>query len=276
MPMTVARLGLTVLKGTRHRNLSALDLSSKGPIGDRSLCLVDPEHRQVLRTVAHGSLLRASVTWEQGVLTVDLDGEVVAGVPARTGQTLDVDYWGRRIPAHVVGGPWAELFSRFLNHTVLLACTAPGDIVYGDQVSVITTASLAGLRVTSRGTPSGPLRLDIRRDSARFRSTFVIDTTDSPYAEAGSEVGWVGQDLALGPARVHLIGPVVRCSVVDLHPASGHRDLRLLDAIPRNARGQPVFGLQGHVVQPGLVRNGSLVGIGGTGPSGIGPLRAGV
>lgn len=267
-PMRVARIGLTAMKGTRHRTLGAVDLSSKGPVGDKVFCLVEREHRQVLRTVAHGLLLRATVAWDEGVLTVGLEGQVVAGVPVRTGETFEVDYWGRRIRADVVGGPWAKLFSHYLGYSVLLARTAPGDTVYGDQVSVITTASLAGLRLTSRQTPGCAMPLDIRRDGARFRSTFVIDTANSPYAESGSEVGWLGQDLLLGEARVHLYGSVVRCGVVDLHPVSGHRDVRLLDALPRNARGEPEFGLQGHVVQPGLVQSDAPVGIGGTGPSG--------
>ena len=114
-------MGLSALKGTRHRALSSVHLSSQGPVGDRVFCLVEPEHRQVLRTVGHGSLLRATVTWEQGLLTVDLAGQVVAGVPVRTGETLHVDYRGRRIRADVVGGPWAELFSGCLDYRVLLA-----------------------------------------------------------------------------------------------------------------------------------------------------------
>jgi len=200
------------------------------------------------------------VTWQQEVLTVQVADQTVAGVPVRTGETVQVLYWGRRIRADIVGGPWAEAFSRFLQQPVELAWVGPGDIVYGDQVSVITTASLAGLRAASRGgAASLPLPLDVERDGARFRSTFVIDTGDGRYAEAGSEITWVGQELLLGAARVRLTAPVVRCGVVDLHPTSGHRDLRLLEALPRDAAGQPVFGLQGLVVRPGLVRQDVLV-----------------
>jgi uncharacterized protein YcbX len=257
--MRVASIGLTPVKGTRHQALDAVDLRTGGPVGDRVFALVDPGRRQVLRTVAHGSLLQATVAWDEPVLTATLAGRVASGVPEPTGETLDVDYWGRRVRVDVVGGPWAELFSRHLGQAVVLARARPGDVVYGDQVSVVTTASLTALRATSRGTTDvRPLDL---ADSARFRSTFVLDTAGSPYDRPGAEDDWVGRELLLGEARVRLSAPIVRCAVVELHPVDGHRDLRLLDGLPRDAAGQPVFGLQGRVVQPGRVHRGSAARI---------------
>lgn len=254
---------MTPLKGTRHQAHREVQLSELGPVGDRVFCLVDPVARQVLKTVANGSLLTAMPTWHQEVLTVELAGRVVHGVPVRTGETLEVSYWGRRISVDVVGGPWAEPFSQLLDHPVLLARARTGDIVYGEEVSVITTASLAGLRAASRGALGGPTQLDPEGDSARFRATFLVDTAAGPYERAGSEEAWIGRELSLGAARVHLTAPIIRCGVVDLHPVSGRRDLRLLDALPRDADGAPVFGLQGVVVQPGLVRHGSAVHVSG-------------
>lgn len=257
--MRIASIGLTPVKGTRHQALDAVDLRGEGPVGDRRFALVDPGRRQVLRTVGHGSLLQVSVTWDEPVLTATLAGRVASGVPERTGETLDVDYWGRRVRVDVVGGPWAELFSRHLGQAVVLARARPGDIVYGDQVSVVTTASLTALRATSRGTADArPLDL---ADSARFRSTFLLDTTGSPHDRPGAEDDWVGRELTLGEARVRLSASIVRCAVVELHPVDGHRDLRLLDRLPRGSQGRPVFGLQGRVVRPGRVHRGSAARI---------------
>ena len=259
--MRVSRVGLAVLKGTRHSTLDAVHLTERGPVGDRVFCLVDPRNQQVLKTVAHRSLLAATATWRQEVLSVELAGQTVAGVPVRTGESLAVGYWGRPITVDVMAGPWAAAFSSYLGRPVLLARAAAGDIVYGDQVSVITTASLAALRAVAREAPSHPRELDPGRDGARFRATFTIDTGTGRYAEAGSELAWVGAELRLGAARVRITAPVVRCKVVDFHPSSGRPDFRLLESLPRNAAGEPVFGLQGVVVQPGLVRQESPVDV---------------
>jgi uncharacterized protein YcbX len=255
----VARAGLTALKGTRHQAHDTVDLSEHGPVGDRLFCLVDPLRRQVLKTVAHGPLLRAAVAWDADLLTVELGGQVVRGRPRRTGETLDVSYWGRLVRVEVVHGPWAAAFARLLGRPVLLARAGPGDIVYGGSVSVVTTGSLVALRAASRTAPHLPLPLDLQRDAARFRATFVVDTAGSSYDHPGGEQAWIGQELQLGPARIRLDAPIVRCAVVDLDPVTGHRDLRLLDLLPRGADGEPVLGLQGAVVRPGRVDLGSDV-----------------
>jgi uncharacterized protein YcbX len=255
----VARAGLAAIKGTRHQARDAVDLSEHGPVGDRLFCLVDPSSRQVLKTVAHGLLLRAAVTWDDHLLTVECGGQVICGRPERTGETLDVSYWGRPVRVEVLRGPWAAAFARLLGRPVLLTRSGTGDIVYGGSVSVVTTGSLAGLRAAGGTAPHLHQPLDPQRDGARFRATFVIDTAGSRYDHPGSEQAWIGQELRLGPARIRLDAPIVRCAVVDLDPLTGHRDVRLLDRLPRGADGEPVFGLQGEVVRPGRVGLGADV-----------------
>lgn len=256
--MKVARIGLTPVKGTRHQARTEVELTRTGPVGDRVFCLVDPNRRQVLKTVATAPLLAISTSWSGGILTADIGGADLSGVPAVTGGAIKVDYWGRQITAQPVSGPWSAAFSDYLNRPVVLAATHVGDIVYGDSVSVVTTASLASLRVARRRPGAATDELDLHSDSARFRSTFVIDTTDSPYDTAGGELRWIGHDLDIGSATVRLTGAIVRCAVVDLHPSTGQSDLRLLKALPRDPAGEPVFGLQGVVVRPGMVRVNSV------------------
>jgi uncharacterized protein YcbX len=257
--MKVARIGLTVLKGTRHQSHDEVTLSGQGPVGDRLFCLVDPRRRQVLRTVANGPLLGVVAEWQDDVLTVELGERTLRDVPRATGETLDVSYWGRPIRVDVVEGPWAEPFSHLLGQRVLLARARTGDVVYGGAVSITTAASLAALRVVSRDAPGVAESLPPRCHDARFRSTLVIDTTATSYDQPGSENAWVGHELVVGAATVRLTAPVVRCGVVDLDPVTGRRDLHLLDALPRSAAGEPVFGLQGEVTRPGLVRRGDAV-----------------
>ena len=261
--MSVARIGLAALKGSQHRPRQAVMLTGQGPAGDRSLCLIDPRLLQVVKTVANPSLLAAAVSYEQGVLAVELAGRIRAGAVETTGEKMVVSYWGRPVTVDVVGGPWASMFSQLLGRPVLLASALPGDIVYGQQVTVVTTASVAALLPVSRTPPYAVERLAAVRDSPRFRATFTIEVAGTRYAEAGSESRWVGRELTLGDARVRLTAPVARCGVVDLHPVTGQRDLRVLASLPRDVDGEAEFGLQGRVTQPGMVSQGARVSIDG-------------
>lgn len=260
--MKVSRIGLAVLKGTRHQARGSVELTRQGPVGDRLFCLVDAARRQVLKTVEHPSLITSIVTWNDGVLTTELAGRRLADAPAPTGQVVAVDYWGRRVDAEILAGPWAHAYTNLVGKPVLLVRVAAGDIVYGDQVSLVTTSAVAGLRAATRsGLAHATQELDPDRDSARFRSTVVIDTRDGPYARPGAELDWIGRELRLGTAVIRLTSAIVRCAVVDLNPSTGHRDLALLKTLPRNAENEPIFGLQGDVVEPGLVERGAPVAL---------------
>ncbi len=260
--MKVSRIGVAVLKGTQHQARSSIELTRQGPIGDRLFCLVDESRRQVLKTVEHTSLIASTVTCSDGVLDAEVAGRRFADAPVPTGARLEVDYWGRRVDAEILSGPWAHAYSGLLGKPVLLVRVQAGDIVYGNQVSLVTTSAVAGLRAPTRaGFAPTTQALDPDRDSARFRSTVVIDTRDSPYAKPGAELEWIGRDLRLGTAVVRLTSAIVRCAVVNLDPSTGHRDLALLKVLPLNAENEPIFGLQGDVVEPGLVEHGASVAL---------------
>ena len=260
--MRVSRIGLAVVKGTRHQARSAVELTRHGPVGDRLFCLVDAERQQVLKTVRYGSLIASTVAWDDGVLSAEVAGQRLAAAPVPTGTVIEVDYWGRRVEAEILAGPWAEAYADLVGKPVLLARVAPGEIVYGGQVSLVTTTSVAGLRAASRpGLGGATHELDPDRDSARFRTTVVIDTSDGPHAQPGAELGWVGRELRLGTAVIRVNSAIVRCAMVDLNPSTGQRDVALLKALPHNAENEPIFGLQGDVVEPGLVEHGSSVAL---------------
>ena len=108
--MQVARIGLTPVKGGRHRTLGSVALAEAGPVGDRVFALVDPATHRCLRTVENPSLLRASATWDGRVLSVELPDGTLVEEPVATGEVLDVDYWGRTAAVEVVHGPWAAAY----------------------------------------------------------------------------------------------------------------------------------------------------------------------
>lgn len=240
--MHVTRIGLAPLKGTRHLDRRSVDLTPAGPVGDRVFCLVDPARRRVLRTVENPSLVRTAVRWRDGELCTELPTGPVTGVPEPTGETRTVDYWGRQAAVEVVGGPWAEAYSRHLDHDVELVRSAPGEIVYGAPVSLVTTSSLGRLSAATGGVV----------DEAAFRATFTVDTDDEP---AHVEDSWVGRRLRIGEAEVRVRALIARCAVVDLDPTTGERRNDVLAALAgyRRAAGEIVFGVDAVVVGPGRV-----------------------
>ncbi len=244
--MRISRIGLTPVKGGRHRDHPYVHLALEGPVGDRVFCLVDRARARVLRTVENPTLLQTSATWDDGVLTSTLPRGTVEGVPAPTGETLKVDYWGRTAALDVVDGPWAAAYAEHLGpdggDLVLARSSRPGEVVYGASVTLVTTSSL-GLLAERSG---GPV------DGAQFRSTFTVDTAGQP---PHVEDDWVGTRLRVGDAEVEVRGVVPRCAVVDLDPDDGRRRSDVLKALGRyrRARGEVVFGVDAIVTRPGRV-----------------------
>lgn len=123
-----------------------------------------------------------------------------------------------------------------------------GEVVYGASVALVTTASM---RLLAQ-------RLGAEVDSARFRSTFLVDTGDCP---PHVEDSWVGRELRIGEAIVRVRGVVPRCAVVDLDPVTGHHDGAVLRELAgyRRSHGEVSFGVDAVVTAPGRVRAGDQV-----------------
>ena len=248
----IDRIGFTPLKGGRHMTHDLADLTAEGPVGDRVFCLVDRSRGRVLRTVENPALLQAAAHWETGVLSVDLPGRTLEGVPSMTGELLKVDYWGRTAAVEVCAGPWAEAYSEHLGCDVVLGRSVnAGEVVYGASVTVVTTGSM---RLLAQ-------RLGRVVGSERFRSTFLVDTGD---AEPHVEDSWVGRELRLGEATVLVRGVVPRCAVVDLDPVTGLSDAPVLRELGgyRRGEGDINFGVDAVVTAAGRVRTGDQAELG--------------
>ena len=247
--LKVVRAGFAPIKGTRHLPHERVALDAQGVAGDRGLALVsvdqtDPAHGRVLRTVQHPSLVAVRAELAGDRLEVELpDGETAAAEPAATGERLTCDYWGREVELELLDGPHAALFSRWLDRPVRLARARRGDVVFAGSVSVVTTASMRDL-----ARQAGPEALD----AARFRPNLVVET-DEPYAEET----WLGREIRVGGATLRIGVPIPRCAVIDVHPETGERDVRLLKTLashrPLNRAGEPAFGVFAEVVTPGTV-----------------------
>ena len=113
-------------------------------------------------------------------------------------------------------------------------------------VSVISDATVSALCTLGR----------VPGNELRFRPNVVV-TLDSgaPFEEDE----WVGSTVRIGAAVVRLDGRDSRCTVVNVDPARGRPDSRLLKAIGK-ARGA-CAGVYGTTVRPGLIRVGDPVAV---------------
>jgi len=247
----IERIGFTPLKGAQHAEHATVDLTATGPVGDRAFCLVDPDSRRVLRTVENPGLLQSVARWRPPTLCVDLLGATLEGVPEPTGVLFEVDYWGRAASLELVNGPWSAAFSAHLGREVVLARAVPGAVVYGASVTLVTSSS-ARLIAEKLGTTV---------DSARFRSTFVINTGE---LEPHVEDGWTGRLLNLGPAQVKVRGQLPRCVVIDFQPDTGRSDLNVLATLAdyRLRNGEILYGVDAVVTRPATVHTGDPVSVG--------------
>lgn len=242
--LAVRSAGFAPVKGMRHLAQESIRLDELGPVGDRTWCLVDVGERRVLRTVQHPSLVSVIASAEGDVLSMTLPtGDSVTDVPAATGETIGCDYWGRSVDVVLTDGPHAGLVSDWLGRDVRLAAAPRGGVVFAAPVTVVGTASLEDLANTM-GRPA--------LEAARFRATLVVET-DEPYVEDS----WLGDEAAVGEARIRFGGPIPRCAVIDHHPETGVKDLRLLKELvrrrPTNAAGEPAFGVYAEVMRWGTV-----------------------
>ena len=225
------------------------NLTAEGPLGDRVFCLVDRARGRILRTTENPALLRACTRWQAGVLSVDLSGHTIEGVPSPSGEILNLDHWGRAAAVQSCTGPWSEAYSEYLGYDVVLCrSVTAGEVVYGASVTVVTTASIR-LLAQRVGRDVG---------SERFRSTFLVDTGEST---SHVEDSWVGRELRIGKATVRVRGVVPRCAVVDLDPVTGQKDASVLRELAgyRLRRGEINFGVDAVVTVAGEVRTGDQV-----------------
>lgn len=245
--LSVPSLGFAHVKGTRHEARPGAAVDAHGPIGDREFCFVDVERRQVLKTVQNPRLIRMTTSLVDDTLTITLpDGRSASGVSVGQGERLTCSYWKRPVDLELTDGPHSLLASEWLGKPVRLARAPRGGVVYGDALSIITTASLRELADRSG-------HRTLLDEAARFRATVVLDT-DEPFIEDT----WQGEEVTVSWAqsadlRIRIGEPIPRCAVIDLDPVSGDRGSHLLKTLaatrPRNVGGEPLFGVYAEVIE---------------------------
>ena len=107
-------------------------------------------------------------------------------------------------------------------------------------VSLINRASIAALEAVV-GAPVDPLR---------FRANVYLEG-----APAWNELDWIGSEIALGGARLHVIAAITRCAATQVNPATAERDLDIVSALQRGF-GHNLMGIYAEVVAGGDIATG--------------------
>jgi uncharacterized protein YcbX len=249
MSATVAIIQRFPVKGLSAQALPAVELCpDQGLPGDRRYA------------IAHGAsafdplapawqpksnFVTLSRTARLASLEADYDPEAAVLVIRRS---------GRQVARGALSSPIGrQLIEQFLDAYLKDDCPgmprlvdAPG-VMFSDRreplVSIINAASLRDLeRVVKQ-----PV------DPVRFRSNFVIDGV-----AAWAETGWVGRSLTLGAARLEVVRPIVRCSSINIDPASG-ADLPNIQLALQRGYGTDACGVYARVSAGGTVRCGDPV-----------------
>jgi uncharacterized protein len=251
----VTRISIAPVKGLALHHLDEVEVGPNGVAENRRLHLVDADGRLVNGKVSMRlSLVASRLDLAVGTLALEFPGgEVVAGT-LELGEHCETVFFGRPAAGRVAVGPWAAALSAFAGLDLRLIMVdevgAAADRGPAAGVSVISAASIADL-AHAGGVES--------LDSRRFRMLFEVDGVG-----AYTEETWIGRDVRIGGATVHLSGNIGRCAVTTCDPATGRRDFDTLGVLASYRREiattEPLpLGVVGDVVTTGRVRVGDPV-----------------
>ncbi len=253
--ITVARISVTPVKGTRLHHPTGVDLVAEGIAGNRRFHFVD-DRGELASCTDVGALLRLDATWDPGgeQLVIALpDGTRVATATGRLGDAHVTDFDGKQVPGKFVPGPVDDAVSAFARQRLrLVRADREGD---GPDVHRLSLIGLAS--VTDLGTRHD--RPDL--DADRFRMNLELDGSE-PYEEER----WSGARVRMGEAILQVLGQVPRCVATTRNSATGDKDFDTLRHIAAyrplmtGPRGVP-FGMYAEVVSPGHVARGDPVEI---------------
>jgi uncharacterized protein YcbX len=98
---------------------------------------------------------------------------------------------------------------------------------------------------------------DANLDELRFRHNIVIDGVD-----AWEEQSWVGGKLRVGDVAFETVVPKVRCLATHANPATGERDLQVMQMLVKMfAQKEPTFGVGMQSEAGGEIRVGDTVAL---------------
>lgn len=250
--LTVSRLSVTPVGGLALNHPDAVDIGPDGVADDRRFRILTPDDR-LFDGTKHGPLvrMRADLVHDPDRLTLTLPDGAIVSAEVELGTPREIEVYGRRFAVRPVIGPWSDAIGRVVGRAVALVRVEEArGVRHRNPVSILSDASVAEL--ARRANDGKPL------DGRRFRMLIGV-----AGGQAHQEDGWIGRDVRIGEAVVHVVRPDPRCVITTQDPETGLRDFPTLHAIKayRGLRdGRHIdFGVYAEVVTPGVVRVGDAV-----------------
>lgn len=210
----------------------------------------DPQHPQWLPKTRFAMLMR-----DEKLARLETRFDPASGVLAIAEQGREV--LSGRLTESEGSRAVAEFCTDFLGPGVagpLRVVAAPGhafadarrrpNAATGKYVSLINRASIVALEAA----------MGAAIDPIRFRANFYFDG-----APAWSELGWIGGEITLGTARLHVVSPITRCAATEVNPSTAERDLDIPAALSRHF-GHINMGIYAEVLAGGTIVPGDEIG----------------
>ena len=247
------------VKGMRVQPLDEIAVGRDGLAGDRALFFAGTDGVMVSATRI-GPLMAIQPAWDPTTCRLELrfpDGSTVAGT-VESGEPEQVAFFGLRVDAGPVAGPFSEAVSEFCGTGLRLMLRPEGrpatDRGWAGAATILGSGSMERLeQAAAEAGHDDPI------DRRRFRMNFNLDGL-GPHVEDE----WVGRTMRIGEAEVRIEEKVGRCAATTRHPDCGDVDLKTLHYLASYRRDVPSeetlpFGVYASVTRPGTVRVGDPV-----------------
>ena len=240
----VATLRVAPVKGLATVTPDSVHVDEHGVAEDRRLFLLDDSGAVVtLRSDSHLVRVTPDLDLDRGIIAIGLpDGGHATSCLDEATTPVTAHLYGKDRAGRVLGGEVAEALSAVAGR--------PLRVVVADRTGV--------------GWDEGPVSILGRasaeavggeRNRARYRMLVEVDGI-APYEEDS----WVGNDVQLGAARVHVTHQLQRCAIITQSPTTGDKDWDGLNVLAAT-RGRDLLclGVIAEVVTPGRVGLGDEV-----------------
>lgn len=242
---TVTALAVAPVKALATVRRQRVRLEEQGIAEDRRLFLMHTDG-SVATLRHHPELTRVVPDLDLAArkLTVTLpDGTTATSVLDSTGLRREGRIFGKDRSGRQLTGPVADALSRYVGRTLRVVLAERTGIGWDEgPVSLLGSTSVADVVP-----PDAP-------GVERFRMLVELGGTE-PYEEDA----WVGRQLRLGQALVHVTHPLKRCVVMNRSPVDGAKDHNVLRGIVQRRGRHMCLGVIADVLRPGDVAVGDPV-----------------
>ena len=249
MALVLTSLTLFPVKSCAPVPVNRVRIALAGPEWDREWMIVGKEgHFVTQREIPRLALVQPHLDLEGGALSLGPLGQTArVEVPLRSeGKTLEVEIWGKSVPALYEGLAASTWLSDFIGTPLHLVRITPANRRYeGNDPRTVRFMDSYPLHLCSLSTLADlNARLSAPLEMQRFRPNLVVSGA-VPWAEDD----W--KSISIAGSRFRFAKRCERCPITTVDPLTalkGFEPLKTLAGFRRNARNQVEFGQYLHSV----------------------------